>query len=174
MEIDYKKFSILNKIKGINYLIVEEENIDDNSVAQITKKKMEELKMFKAETVILKGRKKKKLTLVVLDDNSGQLSDNKIRLNEVARKNLGVKIGDMISINKCPIIPVGMRVKILPLEDKIKEITGNLTQQYIIPYFKDNFRPVTKGEIFVCKKDNNIVKFKVVDCEPGLSCIVGP
>ena len=111
--------------------------------------------------------------MVVLSDESGQLSDNKIRLNEVARKNLGVKIGDMISINKCPMMYVGTRVKILPLEDKIKEITGNLTQQYIIPYFKDKYRPVTKGEIFVCKKDNNIVEFKVVDCEPGLSCIVG-
>ena len=130
--------------------------------------------MFKAEYVILKGRKKKKLTLILLEDESGQLSDNKIRLNEVARKNLGVKIGDMISINKCPMLPVGMRVKILPLEDKIKEITENLTLQYIIPYFKDKYRPVTKGEIFVCKKDNNIVEFKVVDCEPGLSCIVGP
>ena len=47
MEINYKKFSILNKIKGINYLIVEEEKIDDSSIRQITKKKWKNLKYIK-------------------------------------------------------------------------------------------------------------------------------
>ena len=48
-------------MKDKNYLIVEEGKgpSTDNSYVQITQKKMDELKLEKSETVILKGRKRK-------------------------------------------------------------------------------------------------------------------
>ena len=78
-------------------------------------KKMDELKTEKSEIVILRGRKRKKLALILLPDNSNSLSDNKVRLNEVSRNNLGVKIGDFITINTYRKISGANRFKILPI-----------------------------------------------------------
>ena len=61
MENENNKLFFLNRNKGINYLIVEDGNgpSTDDSVAQITQKRMDELKLLKSETVLLKGKKKR-------------------------------------------------------------------------------------------------------------------
>ena len=172
MENNHKEILFNN----INDLIVEEGKgpSTDNSVVQMTQKKMDELKLFKSETVLIKGRKRKKLVLILLPDDSGSLSDNKVRLNEVARRNLGVNIGDLVNINKNVEIPILKRVKILPIKDSIEGISGNLTMTYLIPYFRDAYRPVTKGEIIRCGGTFNKVEFQIMDCEPDSSGILAP
>ena len=52
MELGNNNLLFLNRNKGINYLIVEEGQgpSEDDSVAQITQKRMDELKLFKSET----------------------------------------------------------------------------------------------------------------------------
>ena len=162
-------------LKDKNYLIVEEGKgpSTDNSVVQITQKKMDELKLEKSETVILKGRKRKQLVLILLPDDSNSLSDNKVRLNEVSRNNLGVKKGDFITINTYRTLPFLNIVKILPIEETIKGISGDLAKDYLIPYFKDSFRPITKSEIFKCKKNENIVEFQIVESDQNFG-IVAP
>ena len=177
MESKNDELFFLNRNKGKNYLIVEDLNMNevpltDNFVV-ITRKKMEELNLYTNETVILKGRKGKTLIRNVLPDKSNSLSDNKIRLEKAGRKRLGVKIGDYISIIKSGIIAAGYRVKILPFEDSIKGKSKNeienLTKNYLIPYFKDAYRAVKKGEII----DIRDVSFKIVECDPE-PCIVCP
>jgi transitional endoplasmic reticulum ATPase len=157
MENNHKEILFNN----INDFIVEEGKgpSTDNSVVQITQKKMDELKLFKSETVLVKGRKRKKLVLILLPDDSGSLPDNKVRLNEIARRNLGVNIGDLVNINKTGVISVLERVKILPIKDTIEGISGNLTQTYLIPYFREAYRPVTKGEIIRCEGTFKKVEF---------------
>ncbi len=43
------------------------------------------------------------------------------------------------------------KIHVLPLEDTIEGITGDLTKTYLIPYFKDAYRPVKKGDLFVVR-----------------------
>lgn len=52
-----KDFStaILDSKKSPNRLMVEEAKTDDNSIVEMTQAKMEELKVYKGDTVILKG-----------------------------------------------------------------------------------------------------------------------
>ena len=52
-----KDFStaILNKKKAPHKLQVEESKQDDNSIVEMTQAKMDELKIFKGDAVILKG-----------------------------------------------------------------------------------------------------------------------
>ena len=60
-----KDFStaILEKKKAPNKLQVEDSKQDDNSIVEMTQAKMDELKIFKGDTVILRG---KHLILIVL------------------------------------------------------------------------------------------------------------
>ena len=137
---------------------------------------MDNLKIFKSETVLLKGKKGKETICICLPDYNSKLSDNKIRMGKCVRNNLKVKLGDIISIEKYPLIPLGNKVHILPFEDTIQGISGNLTKKYLIPFFKDAYRPVYKGDTFICKGENGFkeVEFKVIDTDPEKCCIVGP
>ena len=78
--------AILNKKKAPHKLIVEESKQDDNSVVEMTQAKMDELKIFKGDTVLLKGKKRKDTVCIALAVEDGDaLDDNKIRMNKVVR-----------------------------------------------------------------------------------------
>ena len=107
-------------------------------------------------------------------EEGDDLDNMKIRMNKVIRRNLRVRLGDVVSVGPCPDIPNGNRVHILPIDDTIEGITGNLTQTYLIPYFKDCYRPVRKGDTFLVRGGFKAVEFKVVEVDPGEYCIVSP
>jgi len=154
---------------------VEESKQDDNSVVEMTQKKMDELKIFKGDTVLLKGKKRRDTVCIALAVEDGDdLPDEKIRMNKVVRNNLRVRFGDVVQVHACPDIPNGNRVHILPIDDTIEGVTGNLTQTFLVPYFKDCYRPVKKGDTFLVRGGFKAVEFKVVETDPGEYCIVAP
>jgi transitional endoplasmic reticulum ATPase len=167
--------AILTKKKAPHKLLVEESKQDDNSVVEMTQAKMDELKIFKGDTVLLKGKKRRDTVCIALSVEDGDgLTDDKIRMNKVVRNNLRVRFGDMVQVHPCPDIPNGNRVHVLPIDDTIEGVTGNLTQTFLVPYFKDCYRPVRKGDTFLVRGGFKAVEFKVVETDPGEFCIVAP
>ena len=61
---------------------------------------MENLQLFRGDTVLVKGKKRKDTVLIVLADD--EMEDSSARMNRVVRHNLRVKHGDMITVNPCP------------------------------------------------------------------------
>jgi len=52
----------------------------------MTQAKMDELKIFKGDTVILKGKKRKETICIALSvEETDELTDEKIRMNKVVR-----------------------------------------------------------------------------------------
>lgn len=166
--------AILERKKAPHRLMAETEKNDDNSVIQLTQSKMDELKIFKAETVLLKGKKRKETIAIALPDDSGELDDGKIRMNKILRNNLRVRLGDIVAVTKYPSVPMGKRVHILPFGDSIEGVTGNLTETYLKPYFKDVFRPLHKGDVFLVRGGFKPIEFKVIETDPEKCIIVGP
>ncbi len=170
-----KDFStaILDRKKAPHKLLVEEATKDDNSIIMITAPKMEELKIFRGDTVLLKGKKRKDTICLALNPDEGdELEDGKIRMNKTVRRNLRVRLGDVISVQPFSDVPNGERIHVLPIDDTIEGVTGNLTQTYLIPYFKDCYRPVRKGDTFVVRGGFKAVEFKIVETDPGEHVIV--
>jgi transitional endoplasmic reticulum ATPase len=95
----------------------------------MTAKKMEELKLFNGDTVLLKGKKRRDSVCIALtiEEGADDLGDDKIRMNKVVRNNLRVRFGDVVAVHPCPDIPNGNRVHILPIDDSVEGLTGNLT-----------------------------------------------
>ena len=58
--------AILERKKEPHKLTVEDAKNDDNSIVEMTQAKMDELKIFKGDTVLLKGKHSTKDDLVVL------------------------------------------------------------------------------------------------------------
>ena len=62
----------------------------------------------------------------------------------------------------------------MPIDDTIEGITGDLAQTFLVPYFKDAYRPVKKGDTFVVRGSFKQVEFKIVATEPNEYGIVAP
>lgn len=56
--------------------------------------KTEELHLFRGDTVVLKGRKRRQTVCIVLTDDT--CGAERIRVNRVTRNNLRVRLGDVI------------------------------------------------------------------------------
>ena len=82
--------------------------------------KMGELQLFRGDTVLLKGKKRKESVCIVLSDDT--VGDEKIRMNRVVRNNLRVRLGDVVAVQSCPDVKYGKRVHILPIDDSVEGI----------------------------------------------------
>mmetsp|Transcript_63076 Transcript_63076/g.167250 ORF Transcript_63076/g.167250 Transcript_63076/m.167250 type:complete len:796 (-) Transcript_63076:196-2583(-) len=160
------------KKRSPNRLVVEEALNDDNSVVSLSQAKMEELNLFRGDNVLIKGKKRKDTVCIVLADDG--LEDSKIRMNKVVRKNLRVRLGDIISVHACGDVPYGKRVHVLPFDDSVEGLTGNLFDTYLKPYFLEAYRPARQGDTFLVRGGFRPVEFKVVGVEPGEFVIVAP
>jgi len=117
--------------KKPNRLLVEEATNDDNSVVALNTATMEELNLFRGDTVILKGKRRKETVCIVLADDTCEAA--KVRLNRVVRNNLRVRLGDIVSVHACQDVKYGKRIHVLPIDDTIEGISGNLFEVFLKP-----------------------------------------
>jgi transitional endoplasmic reticulum ATPase len=55
-------------------------------------------------------------------------------MNKVARSNLPVKLGDLVNVHQCLDIKYGKQMHILPSDDSIEGLSGNIFDVYLKPY----------------------------------------
>jgi len=164
--------AILRRKAKPNRLLVEEAINEDNSVVSLSQPKMDELQLFRGDTVLLKGKRRRESVCIVLSDDTA--ADDKIRINRCVRNNLRVRLGDIVSIQACPDVKYGKRVHILPIDDTVEGLTGNLFEVYLKPYFLEAYRPIHKGDIFLVRGGMRAVEFKIIETDPAPYCIVAP
>merc|ERR1719283_807452 len=138
---------------------------------------MEELELFRGDTVLVKGRKRHETVCIAIAND--ETDDSKIRMNKVVRKNLRVKLGDVVSLHSVGDVKYGEKIHVLPFEDTVQGITGNLFETYLKPYFQESYRPVKKGDCFLVRGGFRPVEFKVVEVDVKENpdedvCIVAP
>ena len=169
--------SIMTKKSNPNMLLVDDAISDEHSTISLSPKKMEELSLFSGDTVLLKGKKRKDTLAVVDIDESA--SDAKVRMSKVIRSNLRLRLGDTVSITALPDVKFAKTVTVLPFQDTIEGLSGDLYEVFVKPYFTDKFRPLRKGDMFISRGSMRAVELKVTSIEmpDGLEsdyCIVGP
>merc|ERR1711916_373390 len=153
-------------------LVVEDAKQDDNSVVSLHPDRMDELQFFRGDTVMIKGKRRRNTVCIVLADET--VEPGKVRMNKCVRKNLKVRLGDLVSVHTCPDVKFGKRIHVLPMADTIEGIEGNLFETFLKPYFLESYRPVRKGDLFLVRAAMRAVEFKVVETEPEEYCIVAP
>ena len=101
----------------------------------------------------VKGKRGRETVVIVLNtEEDDDCDDNSVRMNKVVRKNLRVRLGDVVTITACPDIPYGKRIHVLPLDDTMEGVTGNLFEVYLMAYFMEAYRPVYKGDLFLIRQ----------------------
>jgi len=164
--------SIMDKKKAPNRLVVDEAANDDNSVVSLSSAKMEELGLFRGDNILIKGKKGHDTVCIVLHNE--ETADANIRMNKVVRKNLRVRLGDIVTISAKDDIPYCKKVHILPLDDTIEGVSGNLFDVYLKPYFLEAYRPLRVNDLFLVRNAMHPVEFKVVAMDPGPYGVIAP
>lgn len=145
---------------------------DDNSVVFLHPNTMTALNLFKGDNVLIKGKKRHETCCIALDDPTCE--EGKIKMNKVVRLNLRVRLSDLVNVHQVQNMMFGKHVLVLPFEDSIEGVTGNLFEVYLKPYFVEAYRPVREGDVFTCRGAMRAVDFKVVKTDPSPYCIVAP
>lgn len=118
-----------------------------------------QMQLFRGDTVLIKGKKRRDTVCIVLHDET--CDETKIRMNKCVRSNLRVRLGDIVSVHQvckitnmlyhvltfmqCPDVKYGKRIHVLPIDDTIEGLSGNLFELFLKPYFLEAYRPVRKG-----------------------------
>ncbi|GMH14800.1 hypothetical protein Nepgr_016641 [Nepenthes gracilis] len=116
------------------------------------------------------GKKRRDTVCIALADAT--CDEPTIRIKK--RPNLRVRLGDVVSVHQCPDMKYGKRVHILPIDDTIEGVTGNLFDASLNPYFLEAYRPVRKGDMFLVRGDMRNVEFKVIETDPTEYYVVAP
>ncbi|VVA33925.1 PREDICTED: cell division [Prunus dulcis] len=164
--------AILDRKKAVHRLVVDEDIHGDNSVVKLHPESMERLQLFRGDTILIKGKKRKDTVCIIVADD--KCEEPKIRINKVVRSNLRVRLGDVVSVYQCADVKYGKRVHVLPVDDSIQGVTGNLFDTYLRPYFFEAYRPVRMGDLFLVRGGMRSVEFKVVETDPPEYCVVAP
>eukprot|EP01060_Flectonema_neradi_P039295 TRINITY_DN85_c0_g1_i2.p1 TRINITY_DN85_c0_g1~~TRINITY_DN85_c0_g1_i2.p1 ORF type:complete len:809 (+),score=231.88 TRINITY_DN85_c0_g1_i2:47-2428(+) len=162
----------ITKKRKPNKLGVKEAENDDASIVCLSAETMEELELFRGDTVTIKGKRGKNTICIVLQDDT--IEPGNIRMHKVTRKNVRVRLGDMIFLYPCKDIKYGQRIHVLPIDDTVEGLTGDLFDLFLQPHFKEAYRPVRKGDTFIVRGAMRAVEFKVVETDPDEYCIVAP
>jgi len=163
---------ILQKKRRPNRLLVDQSIVDDTSVVHVSRAKMDDLNLFRGDVVLLRGRRLRETVAIVLVDDT--CDDTRIRMNKCVRNNLRVRLGDFVTVKSCGDVPYLKKMHVLPIEDTIEGVAGNLMDVYLKPYFLDAYRPLRKGDHFLVRTVIHPVEFKVVAIDPDPYGIVAP
>lgn len=162
----------LTERRNPNRLMVDEATTDDNTIVSLNPATMDALQLFRGDTVLIKGKKRHDTVCIVLAEE--ECPEGRIRMNKVVRKNLRVRLGDVVILHQCSDIKYGKRVHVLPIDDTIEGVTGDLFETFLKPYFLEAYRPLRKGDFFLVRGAMRAVEFKVVEVDPEPYCIVAP
>ncbi|CAF4019368.1 unnamed protein product, partial [Rotaria sordida] len=161
--------SILNRKELPNRLIIDNAINGDNSVVTLSQQKMNDLQLISGNAVMLQSKCRETICIVHADNTC---PNDRIRMNRVIRNNLRVHSSDIISIQGLKDVQYGKRIHVLPIDDTVQGITGNLLKVYLKPYFAEADRPVREGDVFIVHAAMHAVEFKVIKTEPSPYCIV--
>jgi transitional endoplasmic reticulum ATPase len=88
---------------------------------------------YSKQNVFCRGKKCRDTVLICL--TSDDVEEGSIQVNKVVRNNLRVKLGNSVHVYQCLDIKYGKRVYVLPFEDSVKGLSGDIFNVYLKPYF---------------------------------------
>ncbi|KAL7545251.1 hypothetical protein ACHAWF_008601 [Thalassiosira exigua] len=145
---------------------------DNNSIISLSPAKMEEISLFRDNTVLIKWKKGRDTMCIVLGDET--CNNYSVWLNKVDPKNLWVQLTDIVAVSNYGNVPYLKLIHILPLNNAIEGVLENLFDVYLKPHILDAYHPVKNGNFFLVCPAMNPVEFKVVETDSASFCIVTP
>lgn len=155
----------------VDRFIVVDSGTDDSSSVFLHDSVLDDgpLDLFPKDQILIRGKRRSETVAVAIPASERKLNiaENQILMNKTVRKNLRVKINDVVRIKPVQDIPNLTELHVRAFSDTVEGLSGDLFDVFLAPYFKDQFRPVHVGDCFSVHGAMRTVEFQVVDCKPG-------
>ncbi|CAM9163821.1 unnamed protein product [Ascophyllum nodosum] len=133
----------------------------EQTVVSLSAAKMDELGIFNGDAVLLKGKKRKDTVCIALAEEG--LENTTIRMSKVTRKNLRLRLGDVVTVHEAPDVKYATVVQVLPYSEDLEGVSGEMFETFLQPFFEGEFKPLRKGDTFLTRGAMRSVEFKVMD-----------
>ncbi|CAM9759796.1 unnamed protein product [Pylaiella littoralis] len=136
---------------------------DTGDVALMSPSKMEKLGIFAGDTVMLRGRRRRETVIVAQPDPEldADGKGDRVRVTRQVRRNIRCHLGDTVSVLEAPAVKDGTFVKVLPYEDDVENVKGDLIDNLLSPHFEGKLRPLHVGDTFTARAGLLSVEFRV-------------
>lgn len=65
------------------------------------------------------------------------------RTTQVTRKNLRLRLGDIVTVHEAPDVKYATVVHVLPYAEDLEGVTGETFETFLQPFFEGEFKPVS-------------------------------
>ncbi|MGH0155869.1 UNVERIFIED_CONTAM: hypothetical protein FKN15_034783 [Acipenser sinensis] len=166
--------AILKQTKRPNRLVVDEALNEDNSIICLSQQSPQQLKKTESVQYVSTNPTTKSVASYTHELHSGcQRATGHLQKQPVNSHKHTLRVC-VSSVQACPDVKYGKRIHVLPIDDTIEGLSGNLFEAFLKPYFLEAYRPVHKGDICLIRGGLRAVEFKVVETDPTPYCIVAP
>lgn len=143
---------------------------DGHSVVGMTESAMEAMSLFDGDTVSIKGKRGKSTMATVATITETDAAGGTIAMSADARKNAGVRAGDVVTVVAAPQVKFGKAVLILPYADSLESAglaAGDdvIFDSYLRPYFEGKFRTLHRGDSFHIDGPSGMLEFQCVEID---------
>ena len=153
---------------------------DGHSVVGMTEAAMEDMSLFDGDAVSIKGKRGKSTVatvatmsaedVVVQGGSDSGSGSGTIAMSSDARKNAGVRAGDVVTVVAAPHVKFGKAVLILPYADSLESAgmeAGDdvIFDSYLRPYFEGKFRTLHRGDSFHIDGPSGMLEFQCVEID---------
>lgn len=149
-------------------LTIATDTASDPSIVEISAEDAAAMDVATGDHVTLRGKKQRRTTCVVSVQAKG-LKMGAVRLSKAALTNIGLDEGEDVICAPEPNLQEAERVFVLPFESDLAEYDGTADTAFdegLAPYFKDQDRPVTVGDIIETTVDEKTIRWKVLEVDP--------
>jgi len=153
-----------------------------HSIVGMAEESMMSMDLFENDNVSIKGKRGKKTmasVAVVSEADVGAFGGGSlgIGLSKDAMNNAGVRVGDSVTVVPAPDVKFGKAVLILPYADSVAGQDIDVFEDYLKPYFEDQFRTLHRGDSFHIDGPAGPVEFLCVEIDTAdqdgdTACIV--
>ena len=63
--------------------------------------------------------------------------------NKVTRKNLRLRLGDVVTVHEAPDVKYATVVQVLPYSEDLEGVSGEMFETFLQPFFEGEFKPVS-------------------------------
>ncbi len=156
--------------------IVDDDKYNDLSSVALSPMAAAQLHIFQGSTVVIYGNcNKTAVAVVLIDERISTTASNlhPLRMSAATRENLAIDVGDWVVVKDAGDLPYATKVALIPTSKTVLHSDDVLFEDFVLPFFRDQYRPVKKQDVIPIETDSFCEHFLVWEvAPPSPACIV--
>ena len=160
--------NVASKLSANDFVTAEHDRC--NTTLYMSQSKMDELSIYRGDNVVVMSKTEHTFfACVALADTESSKEDiNIVRIHADVVTSLGIQFDDIVTV-VCVDIEYASEIRIKPRWSS--DVEDDYVDNFIKPYFEDQYRPVCIGGNIIIRRGTQAIVFRVVDADRPVSVV---